>query len=221
MSALQTAEQTLNRIARSGAVNVAVPTPQRVLHAKGAARVEKIYHSVEVTRDGKPEVEAVATSRVRMSDGAFDRAISRGQLHPDPRRNMILAAAGRRYRAIWTQAGLEPLQGMDPSKIRTTRESAGLLGTERKCEAFKEYIAASDAIERRARVVVDAIVLHDRAMLDVGRQVALQNDAKLCTAIAMHKLRSGLTDLAVHFGSLTEDEDIPAERRLLPEELSL
>lgn len=218
---IQEAKARLKVFSRSGSVHLQGPTPERAAKAGADIRIERTSRAISLVLHGKPVVEKLTTARMRVTEGAFDRAAGRGQLHPDPERNRILAAAGRKYRSQWTQAGLEPIQGQDPGKIRSTSPSAGLLGTEAKCEAFKEYCAASDALGRRDRVVIDAVVLRDRPLVEIGRQIAMQNDAKLCTGIAMHKLRSGLTDLAVHFGMLASEDDTAPMRALTPAELPL
>ena len=207
---IQVADQALRRFQRSGAVSSDVPTPHRLAKAAGSAHIEKTVRTVDIVQDGEATSVAVTGHRVRLTDSPFETLVRRKQLAPgNLELNRILTAAARRYHSIWRQAGLEPICGQDPSKIPSTASNAGLIGTEKKSNAFKEYCAASDALHRLDRLAVDAIVLNERRPEDIGQKLCAVRDRTLTIGIATHRLRSGLHELAIHFGLLV-DEPEPA-----------
>lgn len=205
IEAATVASSALRRFQGSGALAGAVPSPQRLLRDAGHAHIERSISIVPVVRNGESDSVAVKGARIRITIGPLERMGGKGHLDPDAGRNAALLAAGRRYLSLWTQAGLSPLKGQDPGKIRGTAASDGLLGTERKCEAFALYGAASDAMDFRERVAVDAIVLHETSLEDVGQRIGRKTDRSSSITIASHEMRCGLEALALHFGMIEED----------------
>lgn len=198
---IATAAAALKRYQRSGAVVPAVPTPHRLLQDAGSARIEQSLSFTDLDTGGEVRSVAVKATRIRITAGPFETLVSRRHLDPqDTDRNRILAAAGRRFGSLWMQAGLSPIQGQDPGKIRTTAIAAGFLGTDRRCEAYSDLTAARAVLDRRDRIAVEAIVLHDKPLDWTGRHIGSQNDKKLATTLAVHQLRIGLEKLAIHFG---------------------
>lgn len=210
LSNIATATAALKRFRRSGAVSSAVPPPERLLRDKGYVHVERSLSFVDLENEaGVVTPVAIRGSRIRVSVGPFEQMVSRQALDTnDPDRNRALAAAGRRYASIWRTAGLDPLKGQDPSKIRSTSAPEGLLvGPERMSNAWGEYRLASSALDRWERIAVDAIVLHDAPLGSVGRVISALKSDKQAQAVAGHELRAGLEKLAVHFGILTPSDD--------------
>jgi hypothetical protein len=183
-----------------------VTTPERLLRAGGTARVEAFDRAVEVERDGRTRVETVVAHRIRIEDGPLARLRARNQLasgHDAAVRNAALAAAGERFRAHWHNAGLAPLNAIDPSRERVSGGNmAGLLRTERQLAHFQAYAAALEVMTADSRRTVEAIVLHDREPVDVGREVSGYRQQQQSTAVALYLLRAGLQALAQHFGLL-------------------
>lgn len=187
----------------SGAVAGRTPDIRRLDLAKDAPfRVEKSARVVVIGEGAEARVDTVASKRIRVDD-QFQRLVSRGQLAPnDPDMNRILGAAGFRFRDLNYMAGLETLKAMDPSKGFTTKSSdtGGLFGSELRCERYKEWDAAVSCLSQLAGRAVDQIVVQDRQPVEVGRVVSVYRDEKLAVAVALHELRTGLRQLARHFG---------------------
>ncbi len=210
-SNIATATAALKRYQRSGAIAPAVPTPERLLHDAGSARIEQSLSFTDIEIGGEVRSVAVKATRIRINAGPFETLVSRRHLDPtDSDRNRILAAAGRRFGFLWHQAGLSPLQGQDPGKIRSTAAPAGFLcGPERQSDAWAELKLAQAVLDRRDRIAVEAIVLHDKPLDWTGRLIGSQNEKKLATGVAVHQLRIGLEKLAIHFGLMVEiDPDV-------------
>ena len=222
IDAVTVASSALRRFKAIGPVLAETPSPERLLRDAGHARVERGITFVDVV-DAAGEITsaAVIAHRIRVTTGPLERMGGKGHLDPDPFRNGALLSAGRRYLSLWSQAGLSPIQGQDPGKIRSTAVGAGMLGTERKCEAFSAYCAASDAMDFRERLAVDAIVLHDTPIQDVGQKLGRKTDRSSAITIGTYAMRCGLEKLAIHFGMLDEavDRPAPADARALPPEM--
>ncbi len=202
-SAKETAQAALRRLRLLGETSPEVTTPERLLQAAGRARVEAFSRPVEVERDGRAETETAEAYRIRIDDGPIARLRARNLLAVGPDaavRNALLAAAAARYRQHWYLAGLYALNAIDFMRERVSGGTAGLLRTERQVTHFKAYGAAVASLSTDARRVVDAVVLRDRELVDIGREFSGYKQEKQATAVALYVLRSGLQALAKHFG---------------------
>lgn len=216
-SPLRAADKMLRTFRRKGATVAEVPTVERLMHAGEAVRIETYSRSVEVVRDGRAIADTVAAQRLRIDDGPLARLRTRGLLATGTdaaQRNAILGDAGERYRRHWYHAGLDGLRTLDISRERVSGGQSGLLRTERQVAHFQLFGRAVAAMPEETRRVVDAIVLHDRDPIEIGRDVSGYRQDKQATAVALYVLRSGLTALAVHFGLLRKGA--AAEHRISP-----
>lgn len=190
------------RNVRRGGADVEVPTPERLLKAGDAVSIETYSRSAEVHRNGRVAADTAAR-RLRIDDGPLARLRARGLLANGAdaaQRNAILGDAGERYRRHWYHAGLEPLRTLDIARERVSGGQGGLLRTERQMVHFQSFGRAVAAIPKDMRHVVDAIVLHDRDPVEIGREISGYRQDKQATAVSLYVLRSGLAALAVHFG---------------------
>ena len=197
------AKAALARFRRAGDKASETTTPERLLRAGGMARVERFSRAVEVQRRGRMETRTVEARRIRIEDSPFARLRARNLLASGADaevRNALLAAAADRYRQHWHYAGLGPLHAIDPSRERVSGTMVGLLRTERQLAHFQAYGAAVRVLGEDARRIVEAVVLHDREPVDVGRELSGYRQEKQATAVALYVLRAGLRELAVHFG---------------------
>ncbi len=214
MTSIAIAERALSRFQRHGAKAAAVPTPQRLVRDAGHARVERTLEFVPiVTADGTPDVAVIRAAHVRVTGEAFERMGARGLLAPgDADRNRQLLAAARRFQRDWHEAGLSPLQGQDPGKIRSTSIHPGLLcGGERQSNAWDEYRQALAVLDRGERIAVEAIVLHDKLAVWVGSKISGLVDKGGQKATGMYAFRGGLEKLAVHYGLLVAPAHDPMD----------
>jgi hypothetical protein len=102
------------------------------------------------------------------------------------------------------RAGLDPLRSLDPSQeVSAAYSPTGLWRCESQIEALQQYRAAREAIPEDFREPLAAIVLNDREIVDVGREIGAYRDAKMAVAVALFILRRGLTALARHYGMIS------------------
>ncbi|WP_296709887.1 DUF6456 domain-containing protein [Rhodoblastus sp.] len=195
------ARKTLEKFARSGYRAPEGPSVERLLKAGDSARIETFSEVVEVARGDKFEAATVDLVRMRLDDGPLARLRDRNQLdRGDKARNFALAQAGEKYRETFTRAGLDPLRSLDPSQeVSAAYSPTGLWRCESQIEALQQYRAAREAIPDDFRDPLAAIVLNDREIVDVGREIGAYRDAKMAGAVALFILRRGLTALARHY----------------------
>jgi hypothetical protein len=195
------ARKTLEKFARSGYRAPEGPSVERLLKAGDSARIERFSEVVEVARGDKFETATVDFVRIRLDDGPLARLRDRNQLdRADKARNLALAQAGEKYRETFFRAGLDPLRSLDPSQeVSAAYSPNGLWRCESQIEALQKYRAARAAIPEDFREALAAIVLNDREIVDVGREIGAYRDAKMAGAVALFILRRGLTALARHF----------------------
>jgi hypothetical protein len=128
---------------------------------------------------------------------------ARRALDPDPGRNGVLFEGGRRYQRHWHCSALSSLAQRD-----LTRPSGGgdpnwaLSPSEAALRHRAEYRLARERLGPYLARWLDAIVIEERAPLDVGRDSTRYTDRTTAIAIAMEILRAGLTTLADHWGML-------------------
>jgi hypothetical protein len=195
------ARKTLEKFARSGARAPEGPSVERLLKAGDSARVETFSEVVEVARGDKFENATVEFVRMRLDDGPLARLRDRNQLdRADKARNFALAQAGEKYRETFVRAGPDPLRSLDPAQeVSAAYSPNGLWRCESQIAALQNYRAAREAIPEDFREPLAAIVLNDREIVDVGREIGAYRDAKMAGAVALFILRRGLTALARHY----------------------
>jgi hypothetical protein len=103
----------------------------------------------------------------------------------DKARNFALAQAGEKYRETFVRARLDPLRSRRLSRLS-------------QIEALQNYRAAGEAIPENFREPLAAIVLNDREIVDVGRELGAYREAKMVGTVALFILRRGLLALARH-----------------------
>ena len=195
------AERALNSFRdKSGDRQSQGPTPERLLKAGGAARVQKFAESAPVAGtfdEGKFESVDVTLARVVLSDdGPIARLRGRGQLAPgDKDLNSALGEAAKMLQREWARAGRETVKAID-----TTRQfidgGSGVLAMEAAMDASIGYRASVDAIPDDFRLAVIGVVIDERETADVGRQISGYRDQGMATAVCMFALRRGLKALA-------------------------
>lgn len=182
-------------------MHIETPTPERLVQAGRSIVFGSAIRSVEIVRDGRPQVEQIRVPRIRVEEDPFTRLANRGQLDPENEDvNRWLKEAGEKYRALYHKAGLEPLQGQDPTRgFTASKNGAGLLASEKKCDAYDAWYAANQAIGPHSRRIVDDILLHGAKPEAAAEAVSIYKDKKLRIGICMTFLRLGLADLDRHF----------------------
>ena len=197
----ESARRTLKKFERSGARAPQAPSAERLLQAGGAARVEVFSEVVEISRGDRFLTETVDCVRMRLDDGPLARLRDRSQLdRADKARNFTLAQAGEKYRESFFRAGLDPLRTLDPAQeVKSSFSPNGLWRCESQIENLQKFRAAREAIPEDFREPLAAIVLEDREIVDVGREIGAYKDAKMAGAVALFILRRGLTALARHY----------------------
>ena len=186
---------------RAGARAPQAPSAERLLQAGGAARVEVFSEVVEISRGDKFLTETVDCVRMRLDDGPLARLRDRNQLdRADKARNFALAQAGEKYRESFFRAGLDPLRSLDPSQeVKSAFSPNGMWRCESQIENLRKFRAAREAIPEDFRDPLAAMVLEDREIVDVGREIGAYKDAKMAGAVAIFILRRGLMALARHY----------------------
>ena len=195
------ARKMLKTFQRSGYRAPEAPSVERLLRAGDAARIETFSEVVEVARGDAFEAVAVDFVRMRLDDGPLARLRDRRQLDRDDKgRNLALAMAGEKYRQAYVRSGLDPLHSLDPTREVATAYAPGTLWrSESQVEALQHFRAAREAIPEDFRGALAAIVLEDRDIVDVGREIGAYKDAKMAGAVALFILRRGLAALARHY----------------------
>lgn len=195
------ARRALQKFQRMGQRAPDGPSVERLMQAGGAARIETFSETVEIARGDKFEEATVELVRMRLDDGPLARLRDRNQLdRADKARNFALAQAGEKYREAFFRAGLDPLRSLDPSQeVSAPYSPKGLWRCESQIENLQKFRAARESVPEDFREPLAAMVLEDREIVDVGREVGAYRDAKLAGAVALFILRRGLTALARHY----------------------
>jgi hypothetical protein len=195
------ARKMLEDFHRSGYRAPEGPNVERLVRAGENAHVETFSEVVELSRGDKFEAVAVDFVRMRIDDGPLARLRDRNQLDRDDKgRNLALAQAGEKYRQAFFRSGLDPLRALDPSReVCAAFSPHGMWRSESQLEALQSYRAARDAIPEDFRAALAAMVLEDREIVDVGREIGAYKDAKMAGAVALFILRRGLVALARHY----------------------
>jgi hypothetical protein len=196
-------KRTLKAFQDSQRVAPAVPTPERLLKAGEDYRIEEAISVEEVIgEDGRPKVEEIVRKRIRLNDSPLQRLAARGLLAPgDWPRNKALFEAGERYAELYKD-GTPTLGAMDPSKpfISDSRVPA-FFQNEWQLTQWQAYGAAAKKIwPVKHQIVVDYVVVEDGELETIMRRVSELTNVKKGVAVALHCLKEGLADLALHFG---------------------
>ncbi|HUO54844.1 MAG TPA: hypothetical protein VMU18_08895 [Rhodoblastus sp.] len=199
--ARESARRQLNKFHRAAPREVEGPNVERLTQAAGAARVEAFSDVMEIARGDKFVSETVENIRMRLDDGPLARLRDRNQLdRADKARNVALAQAGEKYRESYFRSGLDPLRSIDPSQeVRAAFSPNGLWRCESQIAYLQQFRAAREAIPEDFREPLAAIVLEDREIVDVGREIGAYKDVKMAGAVALFILRRGLNALARHY----------------------
>jgi hypothetical protein len=138
----------------------------------------------------------------RVLAAPLDGLHARRALDPDPECNKALYEAGQRYRHHWHRAGLCTLSAQDITRVGGSGGAPGWAIPPSEAAAWHrgEYHRARDCLGAYLARWLDAIVIKERAPLEVGRETTRYTDKTTATAIAMEILRSGLGMLASHWG---------------------
>lgn len=160
-------------------------------------------------RLAKADKAAIGADQVqRVQEGPLAWLASRRFLdRRNPERNQALADAGEEYRRHWYLSGLSPIAAMDPTRPPVRGESMppGFMpATERQAYHRQQYRRGEEALGMFFSVVVNAVVLEERSLEDVGKQVSRYSNAKLCRAIALDRLIEGLRLLAEEYGFISK-----------------
>ncbi|ATQ67911.1 hypothetical protein CQW49_08445 [Methylosinus trichosporium OB3b] len=164
------AESAIRKFEAQGSRRSEAPTPERLLKAGGAARVERIIDTTVVmdgSRTAEVEIEAV---RVRVDDDPFARLCNGKIIDRRPARNLALCNAGLRYRQAWQSATAGNIRGARFAEHVDGGKGAGLFGTESAAGALQAFRKMRAAVRPRALAVLDAIVLREADLVDAGRQ---------------------------------------------------
>lgn len=178
-----------------------------------------------------PERRAMAAGHIRQSispeqarvyhceDAPLDRLEQRGQLDRDRHRNRVLAEAGRRYFEHWYKSGMSPLAAVDLGRAQGGgTPSCGMPTSELAAHHRRQYRATVQALGQFFSAVVDPIVLNEQDVAAVGRSISGHRNHGRAVAVAMDRLRGGLTVLAVYFrmlpkGGAAADAVVPKDPR--------
>ncbi|MBG0811214.1 hypothetical protein IY145_17805 [Methylosinus sp. H3A] len=188
------------------------PTPERLMRAGGAAKVERFADTAVVvngSRAAEVEIEAV---RVVVADDPFTKLCNGGHVHKKPGRNLQLCTAGIRYREVWRQASQGgAIRGPSWNERVQGGRSPGLFGSESAAQSLLKFTKMRAAIgDRDHQKAVEAIVLEDRPPEDVGREISGYAAPAPARAVSMHALRRGLEALARHLGLIEPEREEPA-----------
>lgn len=140
----------------------------------------------------------------RVIAAPLDSLHARRALDPDPNRNAVLFEAGRRYLSHWHGSALSSLARRDLTQPGGGLREQGwaIPPSEAAARHRGEYRRARERLGPYLAKWLDAIVIEERAPLEVGRESTRYTDKTTATAIAMEVLRAGLTTLADHWDIL-------------------
>ena len=175
------------------------PTPERALRAeeKGEpVQTVEFEEEVEVSEGDRFVRRKVGQVHFRVCDDPFSRLCGKGYLgQGDANRNLVLCQAGLRYREIWMKAGRRSPGSVDWGRLGISTNS-GMFESESVANAFAILTRIEISMGAEQRVVARAIVLEDREVLDIGRQISGYAAEKQATACALMLLRQGLSSVA-------------------------
>lgn len=209
---------TLATLRNRGAVSSEMPTPERIIQARGAVEIGRAETVVDASRkDG-----VISQPRVRLSDDPWARIKASPKLHADPDMRRLLGEAGDRFaQDHWAAFGSD-LSAMDPSREGGCGATDGWFASDYKLAASKRWSKAVDALDdlipvsnnskdirvaRFARFAADAVCIRGWELVDVGRRIPVgrcglkqSNRKETNRDNAMAVLSHGCMALAKHYG---------------------
>lgn len=181
------------------------PTVERLLHAGLPAAHDLRTGRVQVVIGAGTAALIGADKVVRLTDAPLDRLHARRRLdEADPDRNRILFEAGDRLRTHHFQAGLSGMASA--SNFNGAGGGGGLRTpiTETQERHRREMRRAAAEMDAGDWVVVQAVVLDERILEEVGRDLGYAHD-RAAAGVALDRLRRGLRVLAQLWGALPPD----------------
>jgi hypothetical protein len=131
---------------------------------------------------------------------------SRGVLAKRPELNRVLFEAGEKYLSHWTLGYRIGVAAQDINREgRAGFTSGGMALAENATHHAEQYRRASQALGPYLSAAVDPIVLSEEPVESVGRRISGYSDRNKAIAVAMDRLREGLSQIATLFGMLTLD----------------
>lgn len=185
MSPLKRVAREMRRGHKSSSSPLETPTPNRALQA-GERRLDAAgaYHCETV----------LAT------------LANRGVLAKRPELNRVLFEAGEKYLSHWTLGYRIGVAAQDINREgRAGFTSGGMALAENATHHAEQYRRASQALGPYLSAAVDAIVLNEEPVESVGRRISGYKDRNKAIAVAMDRLREGLSQLATLWGTLALD----------------
>lgn len=190
-AAIRHAARQVRKVTGEGDRGMDGPTPERAARANGHLRVgdDRVF---------------------RVEDSELMKLCSRGSLDPkDRERNRLLGAAGALYFNDCYLSGMIPSGALDPSRIRVDGggigASHGIPASARAEYHRSRFRRAAKAMGARYEAVVNAVVLGDRPVIEVGLAVSCYRNEKLAGAVATDRLREGLRLVAVEYALIPAD----------------
>jgi hypothetical protein len=163
------------------------PTPERLLKAGKSSRKD-------------------AAEVVHFEDTLLERLAARGALEKDAHRNRVLLVAGQRYFEHWYLSGMSPIGAQDLTRLRGgDGASGGMPTSELQAHHRRAYREAVRELGPYFSAVVDPIVLNEQTVESVGLRISGYRDRNKAIAVALDRLKEGLTRLAEHFRLMTLD----------------
>ncbi len=135
---------------------------------------------------------------------------SRGVLAKRPEINRTLLEAGEKYLSHWTLGYRIGVAAQDINREgRGGFASGGMALAESATHHAEQYRRASQHLGPFFSAVVDPIVLSEEPVESVGRRISEYKSSKQAIAVAMDRLREGLTRLAALWEMLPLDRGAP------------
>lgn len=161
----------------------------------GRATPERLAKPLTDARDGQDGVQ-------RITDSPLAWLAARGFLNRlDGHLNRLLFEAGEEYRRHWYLSGLSPIAAVDPTRPGSTSGPADRLpASERQAWHRRAYRDGELSLGPYFSVVVNAVVLEERGLEDIGRQVSGYADPKANRIVALDRLVEGLRRLGIEYG---------------------
>lgn len=176
------------------------PTPERLLRARGSARVELGATPVLVDRDGETLVERVETLRVRVTDDPLSVLSARGMLGRDREANRVALFAGRALHEAWITGQLSALRSIDIDATGGGLAVGAVVKTEAQWEALRVYRTGMHPLSVDERRVVQAVAIDEQSPASAGALITGYAAGKQSRAVAMYVLSTGLAKAALALG---------------------
>lgn len=200
MLAEQAVEQFARGVSSLGHRMPDIPTPERILQAKGEASVAYgLDHVVWYDERNEPHVETKPVIRTRVSDSTIEILGKRNLLSRDPERNANHLRVARRLQRDWVDSGLSSIGSIDFEKDVRKGTAPALFRSEHQLEAFLDYHAAMQSLTPDERSIVHAIVIEELPVAMAGQKMLEYKGTSQAQAAALSVLRNALLRLADHY----------------------